>query len=156
MKNYSFLLSLIFTIIFTFPSISEIKRGEWEFIKDTNYRCFIQSAPIKTDIPKGKSRGKHYIVVYRMNKNPEAIIQITAGYNYKSADSIKVKIDNIDYDFYSDADNAWTKEDKKVIFAMKKGLELVTTGISSNNTKVIDTYTLKGFTAAFNQLINDC
>ena len=39
---------------------------------------------------------------------------------------------------------------------MKKGLKLVTSGISDRGTKVTDTYTLKGFTAAFKNLMGDC
>tara|TARA_Y100001970_G_C14244893_1_gene867448 strand:+ start:1438 stop:1863 length:426 start_codon:yes stop_codon:yes gene_type:complete len=141
--------------MFSFDSFAEIQKGKWEFVKDDTY-CFVQSAPIKTEIPAGKTRGKHYILVYRMHKSPDLIIQITAGYDYKSADSVEVKIDSGDYDFYSDDDTAWAKEDKKVIYAMKKGLELITTGISSKGTKVVDTYALKGFTAAVNKLTNDC
>ena len=84
------------------------------------------------------------------------IIQITPGFNYKSSDSISVKIDDKNYSFYSDADTAWAEEDKKVIKAMKKGSKLVTSGISDKGTKVVDTYTLMGFTAAFKKLMNDC
>jgi two-component SAPR family response regulator len=91
-----------------------------------------------------------------MHKSPDLIIQITAGFNYKSSDSIKVKIDASEYDFYTDEDTAWAKDDKKVIYAMKKGLVFEITGVSNKGTKVTDTYTLKGFTAASNQLINDC
>ena len=155
MKYYSILLTLVLITSFSLGSFADVKKGKWEFVKDTDY-CFIQSVPIKTDIPKGKSRGQNYLLVYRMNKNPEPIIQITAGFNYKSPDSIEVKIDNGVYNFFTDADTAWANEDKKVIFAMKKGLELIIIGISSKGTKVIDTYTLKGFTAAYNQLMNDC
>ena len=78
------------------------------------------------------------------------------SFNYKSSDSIKVKIDNSNYDFYADEDTAWAKEDKKVIYAMKRGMELIITGISSKGTTVVDSYTLKGFTAAFNLLSEDC
>ena len=39
---------------------------------------------------------------------------------------------------------------------MKKGLELISTGISNKGTKVIDTYTLQGFTSALNKLEKDC
>ena len=51
--------------------------------------------------------------------------------------------------------NKWAKEDKKVIYAMKRGMELTITGISSKGTTVVDSYTLKGFTAAFNLLSED-
>ena len=53
-------------------------------------------------------------------------------------------------------DAAWTDDDDKVIFAMKKGLELTITGESSRGTITNDKYTLKGFTASFNKLIEDC
>ena len=51
---------------------------------------------------------------------------------------------------------AWTEEDNKVIFAMKKGLKLIVTGESSRGTITNDTYTLEGFTASYNQLTNEC
>ena len=51
---------------------------------------------------------------------------------------------------------SWTEEDNKVIFAMKKGLKLTITGQSSRGTITNDTYTLNGFTASYNKLIEDC
>ena len=81
---------------------------------------------------------------------------VSAGFNYKDSDAVEVKIDSSNYDFYTDGDTSWAKEDKKVIYAMKKGLQLETTGISSKGTKVIDIYTLKGFTSAVNKLTKDC
>ena len=54
------------------------------------------------------------------------------------------------------SDSAWTDDDAKVVFAMKKGLKLVITGESSRGTVINDTYTLKGFTSAINKLNKDC
>ena len=87
MKNYSILFVLFLITTFSFGSFGKIQKGKWEFIKDTEY-CFIQSAPIKTIIPEGKTRGNNYILIYRMHKSPDLIIQITAGFNYKSSDFI--------------------------------------------------------------------
>ena len=39
---------------------------------------------------------------------------------------------------------------------MKKGITLIVEGYSSRGTLTVDTYTLKGFTAAFNKLSKDC
>ena len=72
---------------------------------------------------------------------------------------IIVNIDKGEYFFYTTEDipsTAWTEEDNKVIFAMKKGLSLVVTGQSSRGTVTNDTYTLKGFTASYNKLIENC
>ena len=72
---------------------------------------------------------------------------------------IVVIIDNTSFEFYStedSSDTAWTDDDEKVIYAMKKGLELVISGQSSRGTITNDTYTLKGFTSAINNLNKDC
>ena len=115
---------VILTILFitSLTSLNCLAEENWNFFKDTEY-CFIQSSPIQTEIPKGKTRGKNGILVYTMHKNPDLIVQITAGFNYKSVDSITVEIDDKEYLFYTDEDTAWAENDKKVLYAMKKGLE---------------------------------
>ena len=152
-KNLLFFLFLplcISTLVF-----ADIEKGKWNFIKDSDY-CYIGSAPTVLDLPEGKQRGDVYILVYKINKNPETIVQISAGYPYKDEEPVKVIIDNNNYKFYSEEDTAWTNKDKEVIYAMKKGATLTVTGISKRNTKTIDTYTLNGFTVAYNKLTKDC
>ena len=153
----SLLTFLIFMLMLAFAtsSYADVEKGKWNFIKDTDY-CYIGSAPIETDLPESKQRGITYILVYRINKSKDAIVQITAGYSYKKGQTVDVTIDNAQFDFYSDDDAAWFNDDNKVIFAMKKGIKLTVKGESSRGTKTTDTYTLKGFTAAYNQLFNDC
>ena len=149
---------LLFFVFFLFPTsmlLANIEKGEWNFVKKDNY-CYIGSLPIKTDIPEGKKRGDVYILIYRINKNPEAVVQINFGYPYKVEEPVNVKIDKKNYEFYADGDSAWTNKDNEVIYAMKKGIQLTVFGISLRETKTIDTYTLNGFTAAYNELINDC
>lgn len=155
MKNY--LTFFIFILILTFAtsSYANVEMGKWDFIKEVDY-CFIGSAPVETDLPESKQRGITYILVYRINKSKDAIVQIAAGYPYKKDQNVDVTIDNVQFDFYSDDDTAWSNDDNKVIFAMKKGIKLTVNGESSRGTKTTDIYTLKGFTAAYNQLFNDC
>lgn len=155
MKNY--LTFFIFILILTFATLSyaNVEMGKWNFIKEADY-CFIGSAPVETDLPESKQRGNTYILVYRINKSKDAIVQIAAGYPYKKDQNVDVTIDNVQFDFYSDDDTAWSNDDNKVIFAMKKGIKLTVNGESSRGTKTTDIYTLKGFTAAYNQLFNDC
>ena len=154
-------IRLFFFISFLFSAnilLADIEKGKWNYVKENDY-CFIGSLPIKSDIPEGKKRGKTYVLVYRINKNPDAIVQIEAGYPYDQNKIVEVKIDKSLYKFSSEEDTpetAWTDKDKEVIYAMKKGIELTIFGISSRGTKTIDTYTLNGFTAAYNNLINDC
>ena len=155
MKNY--LTFFIFILILTFAtsSYANVEMGKWNFIKEVDY-CFIGSAPVETDLPESKQRGITYILVYRINKSKDAIVQIAAGYPYKKDQNVDVTIGNVQFDFYSDDDTAWSNDDNKVIFAMKKGIKLTVKGESSRGTKTTDIYTRKGFTAAYNQLLNAC
>ncbi len=156
MKN---ILSTIIFIFFLFSNkVLSLEAGKWTYVQDKEW-CYIGSLPVETDLPKEKKRGDNYILVYRIIGSPEKIIQIEAGYNYKLNQDIIVKIDKTSFKFYTTedvSDSAWTDKDKEVIFAMKKGLDLTITGESSRGTITNDTYTLKGFTAAFNKLSTDC
>ena len=150
-------LFFIFCFLSSNQAIS-LEKGKWNFVKTDSY-CYTGSLAIETDLSPEKSRDDFYILVYKNIGNPETVVQIEAGYNYKADHKITVKIDKGVYDFYTTQDlatTAWTKEDNKVIFAMKKGLELIVIGESSRGTVTTDTYTLKGFTAAFNKLTDDC
>ena len=155
MKNF---IKLFFFISFLFlfnNLLADIEKGNWNFVKENDY-CYIGSLPINSDIPEGKKRGDVYILVYRINNNPETIIQINSGYPYKNKEPVNVKIDKKNYEFYADEDSAWTNNHKEVVYAMKKAINLTVSGISSRGTKTVDTYTLNGFTAAYNKLTKDC
>ena len=157
MKKIVFILLAVFVIFITKQSLS-IEKGKWSFVKDEDW-CYIGSSPIKSDLPETKKRGENYILVYKIIGSDENIIQIEAGYKYNLDKKINVKIDDSNFNFYSTEDSsetAWTNDDNKVIYAMKKGLELILTGESTRGTKTNDIYTLKGFTKAVNQLNNDC
>ena len=147
--------SLLFILSF---EVYALEKGKWNFVKTDEY-CYIGSLAISTDLSPEKNRGENYILVYKNIGNSGTIVQIEAGYDYKIGSNIMVRIDNAEYNFYTTKDlpdAAWTDDDDKVIFAMKKGLELTITGESSRGTITNDKYTLKGFTASFNKLIEDC
>ena len=139
-------------------SLFALEKGSWTLSKNDDW-CYIGSLPIKSDLPETKKRGENYILVYKIIGSNENIVQVEAGYQYNLDEDIVVNIDNTSFKFYSTEDSsetAWTNNDEKVIFAMKKGLKLVLSGQSSRGTITNDTYTLKGFTLAINKLNKDC
>ena len=149
--------TLIFYLVFG-NSVNALEPGKWDFVKENEY-CYVGSLPIDTDLPDEKKRGDTYILVYKMVGSDEQVIQIEAGYNYKLNKDIIIKIDNNSYKFYTVenvSDSAWTNNDDKVIYAMKRGLDLIVTGESSRGTVTNDKYTLKGCTNAFNKLVTHC
>ena len=160
MKKILFTLLTILTILFASISSSlfALEKGSWTLSKNDDW-CYIGSLPIKSDLPETKKRGENYILVYKIIGSDENIVQVEAGYKYNLDEDIVVTIDNTSFEFFSTEDSsetAWTNNDEKVIFAMKKGLKLVLSGQSSRGTITNDTYTLKGFTSAINKLNKDC
>jgi hypothetical protein len=152
-------LGLFFSLcVLLAPSVISLEKGSWSFVKTDEY-CYIGSLAIETDLPSSKNRGEYYILVYKNIGNPQTVVQIEAGYDYKVGSDVIVNIDNGTYKFYTTKDlpdAAWTEEDSKVIFAMKKGLNMTVTGESSRGTITNDIYTLNGFTASYNKLTEDC
>ena len=157
MKTILLIITTIFFVIISSNSFS-LEKGKWTFVKDDDW-CYIGTLPLKSDLPETKKRGDNYILVYKIIGSEDNIVQVEAGYKYNLEKDIVVKIDNTSFSFYSTEDSsetAWTDDDRKVIFAMKKGLELILSGVSSRGTITNDNYTLKGFTAAINKLNKDC
>ena len=153
------ILKFLLVLYVALPStLNALEVGKWSFERAEEY-CYIGSLAIDTDLPSDKKRGDFYVLVYKNIGNPDTVVQIEAGYSYKVPSDVIISIDKGEYKFYTTEDlptAAWTEEDPKVIFAMKKGLELKVTGESSRGTVTVDTYTLNGFTAAYNQLTEDC
>ena len=155
-KTLIIITSILLTIIS--KNLYSLEKGKWTFEKDQDW-CYIGSLPLESDLPDNKKRGDNYILVYKIVGSDENIVQVEAGYKYNLDKDITVKIDNTNFSFYSTEDSsetAWTDDDKKVVYAMKKGLDLLLSGQSSRGTITNDTYTLKGFTAAINKLNKDC
>ena len=152
--NNLFKLILIVTLFFS-KEIFSVEIGKWNFKKEQNW-CYIGSIPIKEE-GDYQQRGDTYLIVYRINKQPEATIQINAGYEYAEKEIVEIIIDQTSFELFSQGDSAWSKnQDDDIIFAMKKGKNMIVRGISSRGTLTTDTYTLIGFTSAYNKLKKDC
>ena len=124
---------MIILFVSVSSSLFALEKGSWTLNKNDDW-CYIGSLPIKSDLPDTKKRGENYILVYKIIGSDENIIQVEAGYQYNLDEDIVVTIDNTSFKFYStedSSDTAWTDNDQKVIYAMKKGLELELSGQSS-------------------------
>ena len=149
---------LVLYVALTTGTLNALEVGKWSFEKADEY-CYVGSLATETDLPSDKKRGNFYVLVYKNIGNPSTVVQIEAGYSYKVPSDIFISIDKGEYKFYTTEDlptASWTEDDAQVIFAMKKGLELKVTGESSRGTVTVDTYTLNGFTAAYNKLTKEC
>ena len=94
-----------------------------------------------------------------------AVVTVEAGYAYKPDSKVNVDIEGPKYKLYTRNRNndskgdAWAvgdDGDKALIAAMKAGKSMVVKGTSSRGTLTTDTYSLSGFTAAYNAIDQAC
>lgn len=167
MKKIGFLTACAFCV-FSASVMADApqKIGEYEdwgafFSREgKNIVCYMASSPQKSE-GKYTQRGNVYMVItHRPADKSYDVVNFVAGYTYKNSVPVVVKIgkDTIK-DFFVDGDKAWTLNaatDKKLVDAMKKGERLIIEGTSSKGTLTKDSYSLKGFTAAYRAISSKC
>ncbi len=121
--------------------------------------CYLASAPQKA-AGKYKKRDDPYVLVtHRPAEKSVGVVSVRAGYTYKKDGEVEVNIDGQRFTLFTDAGDAWaydSKADRALVTAMKGGLTMIVAGISSRGTLTTDTYSLKGFTAAFKAINKAC
>ena len=137
--------------------------NDWSALFDRegkNIVCYMASSPQKSE-GKYTQRGNVYMVItHRPADKTYDVVNFVAGYTYKNSAPVTVKIgkDTIT-DLFVDGDKAWAMNaaaDKKLVDAMKKGERLIIEGTSSKGTLTKDSYSLKGFTAAYRAISSKC
>ena len=121
--------------------------------------CFALSQPIKKE-PQNLNRAEARIfVTFRTKGNIQDEASVTGGYPYKKDAKIDVTIEDVNFKFESSENFAWlaTKDQEiKLINLMKKKNDAKVIGISARGNKTTDTYSLLGFTDAYNSAKNKC
>ncbi len=132
----------------------------WTYGSGNNMICYISSTP-KKDEGKYKKRGDIYTVVtHRPAEKSYDEVSFVAGYTFKPQAAFTVKVGSQLFNkTFTEGDKAWTttaEEDKKLISAMKRGDKMVVDGVSARGTTTKDTYSLKGFSSAYQAISSKC
>lgn len=132
----------------------------WTYSDRGNLICYMSSTP-KKDEGKYTKRGDIYaIVTHRPAEKSFDEVSFVAGYQYKSNAAMTVKIGNQTFkNTFTEGDKAWmvnSTEDRNLIAAMKRGSRMIVDGFSSRGTATKDTYSLKGFSSAYQAISAKC
>jgi hypothetical protein len=105
-------------------------------------------------------RGKPAILVTRRpTPNVTDEVSVQPGYTYLEGSSVALQVGQNQFTLFTRGAHAWTKdetEDRALIDVMRRGETMVVQGESSKNTTSTDTYSLLGFTKAFNAMETAC
>ncbi len=99
------------------------------------------------------------LITHRPAEKSTGVVSIKAGYAYQKDSEVEVTIGADTFRLFTDAGHAFAyddKTDKALIEAMARGARMVIRGTSSRGTLTTDTYSLKGFTAAFKTIGKAC
>ena len=167
---YKFLKILTFitaSIFFSTHAFSETKllgtEKNWKAYStklDKTKTCFITSEPIKTEGKFNKdNRGKPFVFVTNIKNGTNHEVSIKAGFNFKKNKDVIFNVDGKKTKLFPVDDRAWsesTKIDRFLVQSMRKGKTLIVTGTSTPGNKIIDTYSLSGFTKALRLIDKSC
>jgi len=121
--------------------------------------CYIASKPTE-EAGNWNRRGPAAVLVSRLPV-PDASEQVSVqpGYTFKSGSTVAVKIGNREWQLFTQGEHAWANtddEDRAIIQAMQAGVDMTVRGTSQLDTYSLDTYSLLGFTAAFEAMRDAC
>ncbi|MEM7044246.1 MAG: invasion associated locus B family protein [Pseudomonadota bacterium] len=131
----------------------------WELDEGGQKICYIVSEP-KKQAGTYTRRGKPAVLVTR-RPSPAVTdeVSVQPGYTYLEGSSVNLSVGQNKFTLFTRGAHAWTKdetEDRALIDVMKRGESMVIEGESIKNTTSTDTYSLLGFTKAYNAMVAAC
>ena len=138
--------------------------GDWQaltFEEAGNVACYIISEP-KQAQGNYSTRGKVYaLITHRPSSKPQQlnVLTIIAGYPYKEKSEVTIEIGDEKFSLFTEQETAWAADaetDQKLVDAMKSGSGMIVRGVSTRDTETTDTYSLQGFTKAYNAIGEAC
>lgn len=129
--------------------------GDWSAFRTAESNgnvCYIGAEPEKAEGDYDKRGDTYVLVTQRPGIKELDVVSVKAGYKYRAGSEVSVKIGGSTIDLFTADGHAWardTETDKVLVKAMKRGNKMVIKGISWRGTLTTDTYSLKGFTAAY-------
>ena len=131
----------------------------YQFTEDGNIACYMASVPKKAEGNYTKRGDVYAIVTHRPAESRRDEVSFIAGYSYKKDSSVAVLIGEETFTLFTQDDGAWAPDkeaDAALVAAMIKGREMAVRGTPSRGTETIDTYSLNGFTKAYQAINKAC
>lgn len=136
--------------------------GDWgaqTFSEGKNTGCSMWSQPTKDEGQYSKRGAIYAYITHRPWDKRVNEVSISAGYTYKKESTVQIRIGGQKFTLFTNGETAWSrspKEDKALVEAMKRGNTMIVSGVSSRGTQTTDTYSLIGFTKAYQAIGKAC
>lgn len=119
--------------------------------------CYMASMPKKEAGTFSKRAQAYTLMTHVRNEVDE--YSVSSGYSYKAGEEVAVDIGSDKFMLFAKGELAWaydSDQDAKMVGAMKKGSSMVVKGTSQRETTSEDTYSLSGFSKAYDRMKELC
>ena len=127
--------------------------------QDSANVCFLSSKAAKSEGNYSKRGEVIFIVTHRPAIKEIGVINFRTGYTFKEDLDAVITIGKHNFTLFTQGSDGWAKDsqtDIAIVKAMIGGSQMVINGISSRGTRTTDTFSLKGFTAAYKAASKAC
>ena len=121
--------------------------------------CYIVSQPQDSDPKNVRRDDVYFMVTHRPSDNVQNEVMTVIGYPFKKGEDATAEIGGSEFAMFTNGDSAWVElsaTETKIVSAMKNGSKMTIRGTSWRGTKTTDRYSLKGVTAALDQIAAAC
>lgn len=121
--------------------------------------CMIWSEPEALQADMSAREGVYVFVTHRSSPPQFDAVNLHSGYAFREQSVVKVSIGTQVYLLDTSGSNAWTRDasdNEQMARAMRAGLSMKVEGTSANGKRIVDTYSLLGFSAAHNAINEAC
>jgi invasion protein IalB len=102
------------------------------------------------------ARRGNAILSVTLRPSERDIVAIDAGFSYADNAIVHVQVDKIGLEFYARKRGAFATNGNAAVSAFESGNRAIARSIGPRNQKVADTFSLKGFSAAYKAMSKKC
>jgi len=157
-----FIIFFIFLFFFNLESKELAKFNDWSAFAEgegKNLACMAVSKPKKAEGNYSRRGDVFAIVTHLPGQNKWNEFSIVAGYNYQPNSNPDVTIGDMKFQLFTSGSRAWSfspSEDEKIVKFLKNSMKMKVVGTSSRGTITSDTYSLVGFSKAYQKINEAC
>ncbi len=135
--------------------------GEWQAItykEGSANTCYVASYPKKMEGHQSKPGEANILVTHWPSQKTFGVVSVTGGFDYKKDSTVELAIGDEKFSLFTQGSRGWAKEgeDPKIVKAFKSGKDAVASGVAASGTKTRDTFSLDGFTKAYEEASKAC
>ena len=159
---YKIVILSILLFFFNLESKELAKFNDWTAFAEgegKNLACMAVSKPKKAEGNYSRRGDIFAIVTHLPGQNKWNEFSIVAGYNFQPNSNPDVTIGDMKFQLFTSGSRAWSfspSEDDKIVKYLKNSMRMKVVGTSSRGTITNDTYSLVGFSKAYQKINEAC